>query len=162
MKLTGPLHTDSPTTVPDCSLDDMPIPLDQWTKLSPEQLASIVGTQEPGDRLEHALDYTWRFEILNVADLEFANEDGDAPHGGWRAAHERHLRADKDAVRGGSPEYAGRDEWLRDEWCQDSRVYPLFVVKEDGRYRLWDGYRRLAGAFYYGLTQVASLVGTPR
>jgi hypothetical protein len=33
---------------------------------------------------------------------------------------------------------------------------------EDGQYRVWDGYHRLAGAFWYGIEEVATFVGCPK
>lgn len=151
-----------PATVPDCSLDGAPIPLSALPTLTSTQLARIVGDQEPGGVPEQARDYFWAFERVPLERLRNCNEDGEEPGGGWSAAHLRHLKADAEAVAGHSPEYAGRDAWLRDVWCKNTSVYPLFIVREEESYRLWDGYRRLASAFHYGLTEVAVLVGTPR
>ena len=154
-----PLQGD---TVPDCTLDSAVISITQLPHLSTDELARIVGTQEPGGYLLNARDYVWRFLMLPTRDLEHSNEDGEAPEGGWTAAHERHLAADQEAVENGSPEYDGRGEWLREVWCPNTAIYPLFVSLEEGEYRIWDGYRRLAGAFYYGVEQVAVILGTPR
>lgn len=149
-------------TVPDCSLDGRPVELSRWQALSSGELARIVGLQEPGGQLEDARDYDWEYTVLPVTELECCNEDGEAPEGGWEAAHRRHLASDAEAVMAGSQEYAGRDKWLRDVWGRTTAIHPLFVVLEDGHYRLWDGYRRLAGAFAHGVADVAVLLGTPK
>lgn len=150
------------TTVPDCSLDGSSIALTDWPVLTHEQLSCIVGAQSPGGELEQARDYEWSFERISLERLRNCNEDGEEPEGGWDSAYLRNLTSDAEAVLGGSPEYAGRSAWLHDVWCKETAVYPLFVVRDGDGFRLWDGYRRLAGAFHHGLAEVAALVGTPR
>lgn len=151
------------TTVLDCNLDGALIALPTWPLLSSDELARIVGKQGPGDIEEDARDYEWRFEMVPLERLRFSSEDGEEPEGGWVAAHKRHLKADAEAVAGGSPEYAGRDDWLKKVWAIDTAIYPLYVVEEeDGRLRLWDGYRRLAGAFAHKVQLVATLIGRRR
>lgn len=149
------------TTVDDCTLDGAVIPLTQLAALSSEALARVVGKQEPGNGILDARHYSWRFVLIPTSELEYSNEDGEAPGGGWASAHKRHLAADLEAVKSGSPEYAGRAEWLRDVWGANTSIYPLFMSLEDGQYRLWDGHRRLAGAFYYGVEAVAVVLGVP-
>lgn len=125
----------------------------------------MVGRQQPAGDLEDARDYTWRFEFLPLEALRCATQDGEPPEGGWEDAHQRHLQADAQAVADGSPEYAGRAEWLRDVWGPCTQIYPIFVVQEDleeGAFRLWDGHRRVAGAFQMKLARVAVLVGRPK
>lgn len=151
-----------PQTVLDCSLDGRPVAVADWPRLSSEELARIVGFQEPGGSPESAGDYGWRFAVLPVESLRRSNQDFEEPEGGWAAAHQRHLASDRRAIAEGSPEYAGRDAWLRDVWGLDTAIYPLFVVLEEDGYRLWDGHRRLAGAFAYGVKNVAVLLGEPR
>ncbi|NTF17454.1 ParB N-terminal domain-containing protein [Agrobacterium rubi] len=41
-------------------------------------------------------------------------------------------------------------------------MYPLFVVLDDGQYRILDGYRRLAAAFWHEVKVVAVFVGSPK
>lgn len=133
------------------------------------QLAQVVGTQQPGEHLEKSDYFSWGTTWLRLDELLHATQDGDIPEGGWAAAYERHLEDDKQAVDNGSPEYAGRDAWLRCAWLPDSRIYPLYLVHEPAvgvldkpRLRLLDGHRRLAGAFYYNFPGlIFALVGTP-
>ena len=132
-------------TVADCHLNGAPIAINNWTNMTRDQLAQVVGNQQPGE------------------------QDGETPEGGWSAAYERHLESDRQAVADGSPEYAGRDEWIRHVWLPETRIYPLYLVHEpDGgasnkpRLRLLDGHRRLAGAFYYPFNdRVFAVVGSP-
>jgi len=147
-------------TTADCSLNGARIALVDWSKLSSDELAQVVGVQEPGGTAEHPQDYDWEFTTLATDELRLATEDGDEPEGGWREAYLRHTAADAEAVSLGSPEYAGREQWLR-TWCEDTRIYPLYLVDEGG-YRLWDGYHRLAGAFYLGAERVAVVLGRPK
>jgi hypothetical protein len=157
---TGEHHPSTLSTVEDCNLDGSTIPLSDWPTLSSEQLARIVGEQQPGDMPEYAHRYEWQFVFLPVEDLRCSNQDYEEPAGGWSAAHQRHLQSDRRAVAEGSPEYAGRDVWLRDVWGANTATYPLYVLKEEDGYRLLDGHRRLAGAFSYGVSNVAVLLGT--
>lgn len=149
------------TTVADCSLNGEAIPLSYLANLTSEQISVIVGDQEPGSATLRASDYQWEFKFIRTEELQYSNEDGDAPDGGWSAAHERHIAYDLMAVKNGSPEYMGRAEWLREEWGVDTSIYPLFVSLESGQYRVWDGYRRLAGAFYNKVREVAVFLGRP-
>lgn len=153
-------HPLTLSTVEDCNLDGNTILLCDWQTLSSDQLARIVGVQEPGDMPEYAHQYEWRFVFLPVEDLRYANQYYEEPDGGWPGAHQRHLHSDRRAVAEGSPEYAGRDVWLRDVWGANTAIYPLYVLKEEDGYRLLDGHRRLAGAFSYGVREVAVLLGT--
>lgn len=155
-------------SVQDCHLDGHPIPIADWPVLNSAQLASIVGSQQPGSALEHGFNFVWEARWLPLSSLQYASQDGDMPPRGWAQTYQKHLADDAAAIANGSPEYAGRDEWMRQVWLPDTRTYPLFVVKEfDGpqheapRLRLLDGHHRLAGAFYYQVPQVFTLVGTP-
>ena len=77
------------------------------------------------------------------------------------------LKSDELALASGSPEYAERDAWICGVWLSDTRIYPLYIVKEwDGstvrmRLRLLDGHHRLAGAFHYRAQRVFARVGIP-
>lgn len=148
----------SSSTVSDCSLDGSPIPLDRLALLSSVQIADIVSTQQPGDCQDHADDYDWSFHLIPIQDLRCCNEDGEEPEGGWKRAYQRHQESDRAAVSGGSPEYAGRQKWLR-TWSFDTAIYPIFVVLEGGQYRLLDGYHRLAAAFWHDTAKVFAFVG---
>lgn len=148
------------TTEADCHLNGVPIALASLPRLSSQEIAQIVGFQEPGGEVVDAQDYDWTTQTLRLADLEESNDDGEAPEGGWKAAYFRHQADDMQAVDEGSPEYAGRQTWLA-HWCQDTRIYPLYVVREDDGYRLLDGYHRLAGAFFHDISGVFVFVGTP-
>lgn len=148
--------------VRDCTLDGMPIRLADWPKISSESLARIVGVHAPSDPTEYAQDYDWRFVELPTELLRCASQDGDEPDGGWEQAYRDHARRDIAAVAAGSPEYAGRQKWLREHWCRNTAIYPLFVVLEENDYRLWDGHRRLAAAFFHRVPRVAVVLGTKK
>ena len=150
------------TTVEDCTLDGEPIELSLWPTLSSEALERIVGEQQPGSDLECADAYRWSFESIPLDDLRACTEDGEEPDGGWIATYARYLAHDQAAVDSGSPGYAGRGDWIRDRWTKDTSIYPLYLVNETGEWRLWDGHRRLAGAFHFGLASVFAVVGRPR
>jgi hypothetical protein len=109
--------------------------------------------------LESADDFVWRFATMDISELRHATEDGEDPEGGWEEAYARHALADAEAVKNGSPEYAGRAQWLKHVWGKDTRIHPLYVVHEEGSHRLLDGYRRLAGAFHFRINPVAVLIG---
>jgi hypothetical protein len=149
-------------TAADCTLDGATIDVAHWEILFPEAMARIVGQQSPGGSLESADDFVWRFAMMDISHLRHATEDGEEPEGGWEKAHARHILADEEAVKNGSPEYAGRAQWLERVWGEDTRIYPLYVVHEDGAYRLLDGYHRLAGAFHFPINPVAVLIGEKR
>ena len=156
-------------TVADCHLNGAPIAINNWTNMTRDQLAQVVGNQQPGEALEKSEYYAWETGWIPLAQLLHASQDGDIPEGGWGAAYERHLESDRQAVADGSPEYAGRDEWIRHVWLPETRIYPLYLVHElEGgasgkpRLRLLDGHRRLAGAFYYPFNdRVFAVVGSP-
>lgn len=150
--------TPDRTTVPDCHLNGRPVLLKDWASLSSDQLATIVGCQNPGDSIIYAHDYTWTVQRLLVADLQHSTWDGEIPTGGWAAAYTRHCRSDEEAIRNGSPEYHGRPQWL-ETWVQQSDIYPLYVIVDEDGYRLLDGHHRLAGAFWHQVTHVWALVG---
>lgn len=146
---------------PDCHLDGAPIAVADWSRLPSADLSAIVGPQCPSGALENPADFEWTFDFVRLGDLVDAGQDGE-PDGGWQAAYQRQLCEDAQAIAQGSPEYAGRDSWISGVWTKDTRVYPLFVVRESDGYRLWDGHHRLAGAFFYGLGRVAALIGAPK
>ena len=149
-------------TAPDCLYQGKQFPYLLWLQLDSAQLASVVGVQSPSGVDESAEDYDWVLQSVPTKDLALAAHEGEEPEGGWHACYLRQLEADLTAVRQGSPEYAGRDAWLRRVWLWDTLMFPLYLVKESTGYRLWDGHRRLAAAFYYNARQVFSLVGTPK
>ncbi len=146
------------TTVPDCNLDGHTIPLSVIHHLSSEAIARIIGKQQPGNRLEDSNQYTWSFKEIPLEELRCSNEDGEEPSGGWKAAYLRHKKSDDLAIAQGSPEYAGREQWNK-KWCENTAIYPLYVVVEEGQYRLLDGYHRLASAFWNELPTVYAFVG---
>lgn len=148
-------------TVQDCNLNGSVLECSSLSGLCSDDIEKIVGCQMPGDNLDDATDYDWKFCFIPLNDLKHANEYGEEPEGGWKAAYLRHKQSDQQAVDSGSPEYAGREQWLK-HWCQDTRIYPIFVVKENDEYRILDGYHRLAGAFWFGIDKVACFVGCPK
>lgn len=147
-------------TVPDCSLDGRPIPLDRLPLLTSDEISRVVGQQQPGSVLEDARHYRWSYQKLFLEELRESTCDGDEPEGGWKAMYVRQKQSDEAAVRSGSPEYAGRQQWC-EKWASASGMYPLFVVKEDDRYYLWDGHHRLASAFWHEVPYVWAFVGIP-
>ena len=156
-------------TVPDCHLHGQPIAINNWTNMTSDQLAQVVGTQQPGDALEDSKYCHWETAWVPLADLLHATQDASIPEGGWGAAYARQLKSDRLAIAHGSPEYAGRDEWIHRVWLPETRIYPLYLVREftpypeqKPRLRLLDGYHRLAGAFFYPFNdRVFALVGSP-
>ena len=148
-------------TTSDCKLEGHTIDFDNLPFLDSESISKIIGKQQAGERLELASDYHWSFQMLSVDDLRYCNQYGEEPDGGWKAAYLRHKESDELAVKNGSPEYAGRQEWNA-LWCQDTRLYPLYVVLEDGEYRLWDGHHRLASAFWHEIDTVCVFLGMPK
>lgn len=146
----------------DCTLDGRQLLLTELPQLSSEDIAAIVGFQSPaGGAEEDAEAYSWILLEIPLEDLCNCTEDGDEPEGGWKAVYERHKESDEEAIASGSSEYAGRPEWLAG-WCKNTSQYPIFIVSEDDGYRLWDGYHRLAGAFWHDITSVMAFVGTPK
>jgi hypothetical protein len=118
----------------------------------------MVGKQQPGGALECASGYDWKLVELPTADLMSSTEDDELSKEEWVAKYRRQLESDRQAVGSGSPEYAGRDAWIR-QWILRSDTYPLFVVAEQQEYRLWDGHHRLAGAVFHGAQKVWVLLG---
>ena len=148
-------------TVADCSLDGMPIPLDRLHLLTSDEIARVVGFQQPGSELNDARRYTWSYQKISLQDLRESTYDGEEPDGGWKAMYERQKESDARAIASGSPEYAGRQEWCK-QWASNSALYPLYVVDEEGHFYLWDGHHRLASAFWHGVEHVWAFVGLPR
>lgn len=146
-------------TCEDCHLDGQPFSISKWKSFDSDTLARIVGVQEPGSYTENLDDMTWEFKHIEVEKLRFANQDYEEPEGGWSAAWIRFLKSDEEAAKT-TPEYAGRDMWLKEHWLKCTDTYPLYVVLEEDGYRLLDGHHRLAGAFYYNLDKVAIILGT--
>lgn len=68
------------------------------------------------------------------------------------------MKEDKNAAKY-TPGCDGRDKWIQEQWIQCTDSYPLFVILEDNNYRLLDCHHRLAGAFYYGIKEVATIIG---
>lgn len=134
------------------------ISVKELNSLTSDQISDIVGIQSPGDSLEYSNQYHWSFQIIPLDNLRYSNEDGEEPDGGWEEAYIRHKKSDDENVKNGSPEYAGRQEWLK-KWAEDTRIYPLYFIKENDKYRILDGYHRLAGAFFEKVSNVACFVG---
>jgi hypothetical protein len=118
----------------------------------------MVGKQQPTDALECASGYAWKLVEMSTADLMSSKEEDELSKEEWMAMYRRQLESDQQAIENGSPEYAGRDAWIR-QWILMSETYPLFVVAEQQGYRLWDGHHRLAGAFFHGAPKVWVLLG---
>jgi hypothetical protein len=148
-------------TAADCTLDGASFDVSRWPTLSSDELARVVGIQIHEGAAGTAGDYRWELRLVPLTELQNSALDGE-PDAGWSAAYLRQLEADREAVASGSPEYAGRDIWIRDTWLPNTACYPLFAVVEDAGLLLWDGHHRLAGAFHYGQTAVWTLVGTSR
>lgn len=142
----------------DCLLDGKIFNVNNFKTLNSVQLASIVGEQSPNGYLEDLSNYKWKFKHINIEDLRCATEYGEEPKGGWKNVYLKFLEEDERAAKY-TPEYAGRDKWIKEQWIQCSDIYPLFVILEDNNYRLLDGHHRLAGAFYYELKKVAIILG---
>lgn len=142
----------------DCLLDGKQFPITQLKLFTSDQLASIVGVQHPNDYLEEAKDYQWSFKYLPMESLRFATEYGEEPESGWENLYLCFLAEDEAAAQS-SKAYLGRDNWLKNQWIACTDTYPLFVVMEEGNYRVWDGHHRLAGAFYYDIEKVAVILG---
>ena len=163
----APMPFSAACTTSDCHLDGVPIGLDQWSLLHSNELGRIVGIQQPGEEPEESARCEWQAIWVTISDLLHASEDGDIPDKGWSAAYARYLKSDQQAVSHNSPQYAGRDAWIRDVWLPDTRIYPLYAVNEwssdtnSFRLRLLDGYHRTAGAFHYGAKKVFALIGHP-
>jgi hypothetical protein len=147
-------------TDPDCTLDSSQICVSKLRLLDSCEISRIVGVQQFGERLEYAKNYSWSFSVMPIADLALSSCEASEPEGGWAACYLRFLINDEEAVRCGSPEYAGRDAWIKSRWCVNTHIYPLFIIKDASGYRLLDGHHRLAGAFHYQLTSVAVFVGS--
>lgn len=147
------------TTVQDCTLDGSVMDLDVLETLTPAEIARVVGPhQYLGDEPVRLEDHRWSFALVPLQDLRFSNEHGEEPKGGWKASYLRHQAWDEEAVAGGSHAYAGRQEWLA-EWAADSRINPVILELHEGRYRIIDGHRRVAGAFWNECESVAAFVG---
>ena len=145
-------------TDPDCTLDGQRILLSRLPLLSSQEIAQIVGLHSPDLHTSPAQAYHWTLERLPLDTLRCSLDTGDEPVGGWKAAYLRHQASDAEAVRNGSPEYAGRQAWCA-QWVKNTAVYPLCVVHEAGEYWLWDGHHRLASAFWHEVLEVMAFVG---
>jgi hypothetical protein len=146
-------------TVQDCHLNGKSFSIKHWTRLDSTTLGQIVGVQEPGHYPERLDNLLWTFQYILIEKLRYANQDYEEPKGGWSEAYLRFLESDRQAAVC-SPEYLGRDTWIKEHWTQCTDIYPLYVVLEEDGYRLLDGHHRLAGAFYYKLDKVAIILGT--
>lgn len=142
----------------DCLLDGKTFNVQNFKKLNSLQLASIIGQQSPNGYIEDLTNYKWKFTYINIEDLRCATEYGEEPKEGWKNVYLQFLNDDEKAAKH-TPECAGRDKWIQEEWIECSDTYPLFVILEDGNYRLLDGHHRLAGAFYYDVKKVAVILG---
>jgi hypothetical protein len=145
-------------TEQDCHLNGKSFSVTQWCKFDSTTLGQIVGVQEPGHYPERLDNLHWTFQYIEIEKLKYANQDYEEPEGGWSSAYLRMLESDRQAAVC-SPEYLGRDTWIKEKWIQNTQIYPLFVVLEEDGYRILDGHHRLAGAFYYHLEKVAIVLG---
>ena len=143
-------------TVDACHLDGVQIT--NWEILTSDELSSVVGIQAPGGDAEDSSHYHWRVVRISLEEIRYCNEDGEDPE--WAKTYLSHKEQDEKAIKDGSPEYAGRAKWLK-IWSKNTEIYPLYMVKEDGQYRLWDGYHRLAGAFFHKISHVMVILGEP-
>jgi hypothetical protein len=148
-----PTYTNS-----DCLYKNKTFDIKKWNTFNSKELASIVGDQHPNGYLEDLAHFDWKFLHLDIQDLKLSTEYNEEPEGGWKKLYLRFLKEDDTAAET-SPEYAGRDKWLKNEWLLCTETYPLFVIKEDGNYRVLDGHHRLAGAFYYKLKSLSVVLG---
>jgi hypothetical protein len=144
---------------PDCLFENKIFDTQRLSTFSSEQLASIVGQQHPNGYIEDLSKGVFSFLYIPTQDLKFATEYNEEPQGGWAKLYEKFLKEDEIASKY-SPEYLGRDEWIRNHWLICTATYPLFIIKENNVYRVLDGTHRLSGAFYYELPQVASILVT--
>ena len=142
--MPSPLYTE-----PDCTLRGKRLCVTSWKMLSSQELGEVVGVQTVLGQAIVPHAWSWSFQMLSLDLLAEAAEDGAEPDGGWAGFYARVCVHDR-----------RRDAWLR-QWARDTRVYPLYVAMEGGQLYLLDGHHRLAGAFYYGLGDVAALVGVP-
>lgn len=148
-------------TDPDCSLDGQPVLLDRLPLLSSDEIQRMVANHSPDAHRTPARRYHWTFRSVPLEELRCSCDTGEEPDGGWKAAYLRHQASDLAAIKNGSPEYAGRQEWCA-EWAKNTARYPLCVVFEDGQYWLWDGHHRLASAFWHEIPSVMAFVGGPQ
>lgn len=145
-------------TDPDCTLNGKRLALDRLPSLSSPEICQMVKHHSPNDLTSPAKAFDWAFAMLPLTVLRYSLDTGDEPAGGWKAAYLRHQANDEQAVRDGSPEYAGRQAWCA-HWVRNTALYPLVAVEEEGEYWLWDGHHRLASAFWHDAEEVAVFVG---
>lgn len=145
-------------TNPDCCYLNKTFDIKEFKTFSSEQLSIIVGKQSPNEYAEDLSNYRWSFKYIDTEKLKYATEYYEEPEGGWSNVYIKFLEEDaKAAIH--TPECAGRDDWIKNEWTVCTDTYPLFVIVEGNDYRLLDGHHRLAGAFYYKLKKVAVILG---
>lgn len=131
-------------TVPDCSLDGHPIPVDRLPLLTSDEISRVVGLQQPGSVLEDARHYRWSYQKLSLEALRESACDGDEPEGGWKAMYLRQKQSDEAAVKSGSPEYAGRQECPLCAGSACRNVRPRRVRQTRGWGRPWSFLKRFA------------------
>lgn len=142
----------------DCTLKEQRFDIEQFKVFSSEQLSLIVGKQSSNGYNEDLNNLKWSFQHININELRYATEYYEEPEEGWDKVYLKFIAEDEKAAQY-TPECAGRDNWIKNEWINYTDIYPLFVILEDGNYRLLDGYHRLAGAFYYKINSVAIILG---
>lgn len=145
----------------DCLFRNKSFDIQRFPHFKSHELASIVGTQSPNGYIENLDNIQWSFEYIEIKKLRYATEYNEEPQGGWKQLYLKFLEEDSLAAKY-SPEYLGRDDWIKNQWSQCTDIYPLFVVMENNTYRILDRHHRLAGAFYYDIKQVAIILGTPK
>lgn len=144
----------------DCLFNKQTFDINLFKNFTSEQLSSIVGKQSPNGYQENISYFVWKFLYVDTEDLKFSTEYYEEPEGGWKKTYLQFIKDDEKAAKH-SPEYLGRDNWIKNEWIKCTDTYPLFVIFEDNHFRLLDGHHRLAGAFYYDLKKVAVILGKP-
>lgn len=144
----------------DCLFQKKPFDIQQFQFFNSEELGSIVGQQSPNGYDENLKNVTWSYQFIDTINLQYATEYNEEPEGGWKQLYLKFLKEDEAAAQF-SPEYLGRDDWIKNQWCQCTEIYPLYILKEDNQLRILDGHHRLAGAFYYEIPQIAIILGVP-
>lgn len=150
--------TEPQLSNPDCRLNGQPFDIARLPFLSSTELGNIVGKQHPSGFIESFEGVSWQFTYLPTESLKTATEYGEEPDDGWEQLYQKFIREDLENAKY-SPEYLGRDNWIKNVWTQNTQTYPLFVIQEEQEYRILDGHHRLAGAFFYKIPQVAVILG---
>jgi hypothetical protein len=125
----------------DCLFNGKTFNISLFKQFNSEQLLSIIGRQSPNGYEENLEGFQWAFQYIDIKKLKYATEYNEEPEGGWENLYLKFLNEDEEAAKY-SPEYNGRDNWIKNEWSECTDTYPLFVIKENNNYRLLDGHHR--------------------